>query len=122
MQRETLVMMNTVFPDQNEQVLPRQERSRFTTWPKVGICLEEVMAFMGRMENAARTLREDEQYAEMYTIEEQIQRASDNLRFSIRTFEKLHGVKIEIFTFYSPFKNHTKQFIPTIKKPQEIND
>lgn len=108
--------------DQKEEVLPKQERSRITTWPKIGICLEEVMAFMGRMENAARTLREDEQYAEMYTIEEQIQRASDNLRFSIRAFEKLHGVKIEIFTFYSPFENHTKHFIPTIKKPQEIND
>ena len=51
-------------------VQPEQKRSRLVLWPKVGICLEEVMAFMGRMENAVRTLREDEQYAEMYTIEE----------------------------------------------------
>lgn len=114
-------MKNTTL-NKKEQVSPNQERSRFTTWPKIGICLEEVMAFMGRMENAARTLREDEQYAEMYTIEEQIQRASDNLRASIRAFERIHEVKIEIFTFYSPFENYTEYFIPTIKKPEEAED
>jgi len=103
------------------KVQPKQERSRLISWPRVGICLEEVMAFMGRMENAARTLREDEQYAEMYTIEEQIQRASDNLRASIRAFEKIHEVKIEIFTFFSPFENHTKHFIATIKTPDEFD-
>ncbi len=103
-------------------VQPEQEKSRITTWPKVGICLEEVMAFMGRMENAARTLREDEQYAGMYTIEEQIQRVSDNLRASLRAFERMHEVKVEIFTFFSPFEDYTKHFIPTIKKPEELDE
>jgi hypothetical protein len=78
-------MENTTFPNKKEQVSPDQERSRFTTWPKIGICLDEVMGFMGR-------------------------------------FEKIHKVKIEIFTFFSPFENYTKHFIPTIKKPEEIND
>lgn len=101
-------------------VQPEQKRSRLVLCPKVGICLEEVMAFMGRMENAVRTLREDEQYAEMYTIEEWIQRSSDNLPIFIRSFERIHKVKIEIFTFFSPFENYTKPFISTIKTPDEI--
>lgn len=84
--------------------------------------LERVMAQAGNMEDVARLLREDEDYAEMYTIEEQVQRVSDRVRASIRAFEKHHQVKIEIFTPYSPFEDSSSQFIPTIKKPEEMSE
>lgn len=100
--------------------IPERERDRLHNWPRIGICLERVMAAAGHMENIARTLREDEKYAQSYTIEEQIQSVSDRLRASIRAFERNHKVKIEIFTFFSPFEDHTEQFIPYIQKPLEM--
>lgn len=96
------------------------ERNRLQKWPRIGISLEKSMAAAGQMEDIARTLREDEQYAESYTIEEQIQSASDRLRTSIRAFERKHQVKIEIFTFFSPFKDHTDFFLQSLAKPEEI--
>lgn len=100
--------------------IPERERDRLHNWPKVGICLEKVMAEAGHMEDIVRTLREDEKYSQSYTIEEQIQNVSDRLRTSIRAFERVHKVKIEIFTFFSPFEDHTEQFIPYIQKPEEM--
>lgn len=97
------------------------EKARLEAWPRIGISLERVMSSMGRMEDVARLLREDEEYAAMYTIEEQIQRVSDRLRFAIRTFERRHRVKIEIFTPYSPFENQTKRFLSAIEKPEEMS-
>ncbi|MBP9828580.1 MAG: hypothetical protein KBD04_00915 [Proteobacteria bacterium] len=101
--------------------LPAREKARLQIWPRIGIRLEKVMAVTGHMEDLARLLREDEGYAGMYTIEEQIQRASDRLRASIRIFEKAHQVKVEIFTPYSPFEDYTEQFIGSIKKPEEVS-
>lgn len=101
--------------------LPAREKAHLQIWPRIGIRLEKVMAVTGHMEDLARLLREDEGYAGMYTIEEQIQRASDRLRASIRIFEKAHQVKVEIFTPYSPFEDYTEQFIGSIKKPEEVS-
>jgi len=56
----------------------------------------------------------------MYTIEEQIQRASDNPRISTRSFERIHKVKIEIFYLFSSLQNYTKPPTATIKIPDEI--
>ena len=100
---------------------PQVEKARLEAWPRIGISLERVMSSIGRMEDVAKLLREDEGYADMYTIDEQIQRASDRLRSSIRTFERKYQVKIEIFTPYSPFDNQTKRFINSIKKPEEMS-
>jgi len=100
---------------------PQLEKARLETWPRIGISLERVMSSMGRMEDVAKLLREDEGYTDMYTIEEQIQRVSDRLRSSIRTFERRYQVKIEIFTPYSPFENQTKRFISVIEKPEEMS-
>lgn len=105
-----------------EEVSPEQERDRCYNWPKLGISLERVLAEAGNMEDVARLLREDEDYTEMYTIDEQVQRASDRIRASIRAFEKKRHVKLEIFTAYSPFEDHTDEFIPHIKKPEEMSD
>ncbi len=103
------------------ETLSERERARLYEWPRIGICLERVMAAQGRMEDIARTLREDEKYAPSYTIEEQIQYASDRLRASIRAFEKAHKVKIEIFTFFSPFDDHTETFIESLQRPEEVD-
>lgn len=103
-----------------EDDIAKIEKDRLYKWPRIGISLEKVMAVVGQMEDISRTLREDEQYAESYTIEEQIQSASDKLRLSIRTFEKKHKVKIEIFTFFSPFQDHTDFFIAYLKDAEEI--
>jgi hypothetical protein len=115
-------MKKETFIEKEEQVSPKQERDRLDKWPKVGIRLEKIMRSAGRMEDVARLLREDESYADMYTIEEQVQRASDRIRASIRDFEKQHQVKIEIFTPYSPFEDNSSQFIPNIKKPEEMSE
>lgn len=114
-------MEHQVFIEKKEQVSPIQEKERLNHWPRVGIRLERVMAEAGQMEDVARLLREDEGYAGSYTIEEQIQRASDRLRASIRSFEKNHCVKLEIFTAFSPFADHTDDFLPYIKKPEEMS-
>jgi len=105
----------------HEQICSIQERQRLKQWPRIGIRLEKVMAEAGQMEDVARLLREDEGYAESYTIEEQIQRASDRLRTSIRAFEKAHHVKVEIFTAFSPFADYTDEFLPHIQKPNEMS-
>jgi len=107
--------------NQKKHVSPEQERKRFYHWPKFGIRLEKVMAEAGNMEDVARLLREDEDYAEMYTIDEQVQRVSDRVRASIREFEKSRHVKLEIFTAFSPFSDYTDEFIPSIKKPEEMS-
>lgn len=107
---------------QKENVSPEQERDRCYNWPKIGISLEKVLAEAGNMEDVARLLREDEDYTEMYTIEEQVQRASHRVRASIREFEKNRQVKVEIFTAYSPFDDYTDEFLPYIKKPEEMSD
>lgn len=113
-------MTEEILIEKKDQVVPEDEKARLERWPRIGISLEKVMASVGHMEDVARLFREDEGYAGMYTIEEQIQRASDYLRASIRAFEKAHKVKIEIFTAYSPFEDHTDDFIGTIKKPEEM--
>lgn len=113
-------MKKEVFIEQEGEVSPKQEKDRLEKWPRVGIRLEKVMAKAGNMEDVARLLREDEDYAEMYTIDEQVQRVSDRVRASIRDFEKQHHVKIEVFTAYSPFEDYSSQFIPSIKKPEEM--
>lgn len=110
-----------ISPNNHDQVCPIQERERLEKWPRIGIRLEKAMAQAGQMEDVARLLREDEGYAESYTIEEQIQRASDRLRASIRAFEKAHRVKIEIFTAFSPFADYTDEFLPHIQKPNEMS-
>lgn len=108
-------------PNITEEIdLAKTQKNRLREWPRIGISLEKTLAAAGQMEDIARTLREDEHYAESYTIEEQIQSASDRLRASIRAFERAYRVKIEIFTFFSPFKDHTDFFIDFIKKPEEI--
>jgi hypothetical protein len=112
-------MKEGIFIERAGQPSPNRERDRLNKWPRIGIRLEKVMAVIGHMEDLARLLREDEGYAGMYTIEEQIQRASDNLRFSIRAFENMHEVKVEIFTPYSPFEDYSEAFLPYIKKPEE---
>jgi hypothetical protein len=40
------------------------------------------------MEDVARLLREDEHYAEMYTIEEQVQHVSDRVRTKVTSIVK----------------------------------
>lgn len=114
-------MENNKVTETKIPVFPLEEKARLQIWPRIGIRLEKVMAVTGHMEDLARLLREDEGYAGMYTIEEQIQRASDRLRASIRIFEKAHQVKVEIFTPYSPFEDCTEQFIGSIKKPEEVS-
>lgn len=114
-------MQAGIFIEKEGVISPTRERDRLDKWPRIGICLEKVMAVAGHMEDLARLLREDEGYADMYTIEEQIQRTSDRLRASIRMFEKAHQVKVEIFTPYSPFEDYTDQFISSIKKPEEVS-
>jgi len=114
-------MKKETFIEQEGQISPKQERDRLDKWPKIGIKLEKVMRSAGRMEDVARLLREDEAYADMYTIEEQVQRASDRIRASIRDFEKHHQVKLEIFTPYSSFEDSSSQFIPNLKKPEEMS-
>ena len=115
-------MKKATFIEREGEVSPMQERDRLDKWPKFGISLEKVMAEAGNMEDVARLLREDEHYAGMYTIDEQVQRVSDRVRASIRNFEKKRHVKLEIFTAYSPFEDHTDEFIPHIKKPEEMSD
>jgi len=115
-------MKKAAFIEREGEVSPMQERDRLDKWPKFGISLEKAMAEAGNMEDVARLLREDEHYAEMYTIDEQVQRASDRVRASIREFEKKRHVKLEIFTAYSPFDDYTDEFIPYIKKPEEMSD
>jgi len=75
--------MKTEILIEEGEASPAREKARLETWPRIGIRLEKVMAVTGHMEDLARLLREDEGYADMYTIEEQIQRASDRLRASI---------------------------------------
>lgn len=101
-------------------ILAKKERSRIDCWPRIGISLKKVMAYVGGMEDLAKLLRADEGYADAYTIEEQIQRASDNIRSCIRAFENIHEVKIEIFTPLSRFEDHTKAFLQILKRPEEI--
>lgn len=114
-------MKSQTMTKQDEEISPLQERERLAQWPRIGIRLEKVMAQAGQMEDVARLLREDEGYAGSYTIEEQIQRASDRLRTSIRAFEKNHRVKVEIFTAFSPFADYTDEFLPHIQKPGEMS-
>ena len=115
-------MKKAAYIERKGEISSMQERDRLDKWPKVGIRLEKIMRSAGRREDVARLLREDEAYADMYTIEEQVQRASDRIRASIRGFEKQHQVKIEIFTPFSPFEDNSSQFIPSIKKPEEMSE
>jgi hypothetical protein len=65
-------------------------------------------------------IREEGGFGAAYTIEEQVQRASDRIRLSIREFEYTNKVKIEQMTPHCPFEDITERFKRFLAIPREL--